>query len=108
MIARVATAIVALAAATAVGATAVIPRSTCSTGEIKCCNSVQQANSPSAAALLGLLGVVVQGVDVLVGLTCDPISVVGAGGNSCSANTVCCENNSYGGLISIGCVPVTL
>ncbi|KAI0693524.1 fungal hydrophobin [Cerioporus squamosus] len=81
----------------------------CSTGPIQCCNSVKEASDPATSALLGLLGVVVQGVDVLVGLTCSPITVIGVGsGGSCSANTVCCENNSVGGLISIGCVPVSL
>ncbi|OJT07050.1 Fruiting body protein SC3 [Trametes pubescens] len=108
MIAPVAAAFVALAAATAVGATAIIPRSTCSTGEIQCCNSVESAKSAGVAALLGLLGVVVQDVTAQVGLTCSPISVVGAGGGNCKATTVCCENNSYGGLVSIGCVPVVL
>ncbi|OJT01980.1 Fruiting body protein SC3 [Trametes pubescens] len=81
----------------------------CSTGAIQCCESTEKASSPSAAKVLGLLGVVVQDVDVIVGLTCSPITVVGVGsGSSCNANTVCCEDNSHGGLVSIGCVPVTL
>ncbi|KIP11529.1 hydrophobin [Phlebiopsis gigantea 11061_1 CR5-6] len=86
-----------------------IPASSCTTGPIQCCQSMQSASAPQASLLLGLLNIVVQGVDVLVGLTCSPITVVGVGsGNSCSANTVCCENNSVGSLISIGCVPVIL
>ena len=45
--------------------------------------------------LLGLLGIVVQGVDVLVGINCSPITVIGVGsGGSCSANVVCCQDNS--------------
>ncbi|EIN05028.1 fungal hydrophobin, partial [Punctularia strigosozonata HHB-11173 SS5] len=83
------------------------PASQCNTGSIQCCNSVQKATDPSASALLGLLGIVLSDVDVLVGLTCSPISVIGAGGNSCSANPVCCEDNSSS-LISIGCIPVDL
>ncbi|OJT07045.1 Fruiting body protein SC3 [Trametes pubescens] len=71
----------------------------CSTGPIQCCNQVQKATDPTASALLSLLGVVVQGVDVLVGLDCSPISVVGiASGNSCNAHAVCCENND---LVSV-------
>ncbi|EKM54146.1 uncharacterized protein PHACADRAFT_98288 [Phanerochaete carnosa HHB-10118-sp] len=85
-----------------------VPASDCSTGSVQCCNTVTSASDPTAAGILGLLGVVVQGVDVLVGLTCDPITVVGAGGGSCSAQAVCCQDNSYGSLISIGCIPVTL
>ncbi|KAL1947115.1 hypothetical protein VTO73DRAFT_14076 [Trametes versicolor] len=85
------------------------PAASCSTGAIQCCASTEKASAPSAAKLLGLLGVVVQDVDVLVGLTCSPITVIGVGsGSSCSASTVCCEDNSHGGLISIGCVPVSL
>ncbi|KAI0360649.1 fungal hydrophobin [Trametes cingulata] len=82
---------------------------TCSTGPIQCCNSVASASDPVGSLLLGLLGIVVEGVDVLLGLDCSPISVIGVGtGNACSANTVCCENNNVGGLISIGCVPIIL
>ncbi|RPD65512.1 fungal hydrophobin [Lentinus tigrinus ALCF2SS1-7] len=84
------------------------PASSCSTGPVQCCDSVQKASDPTAAGLLALLGIVVQGVDVLVGLTCSPITVIGVGGGSCSAQAVCCQDNSHGGLISIGCVPVTL
>ncbi|KDQ51801.1 hypothetical protein JAAARDRAFT_704037 [Jaapia argillacea MUCL 33604] len=85
------------------------PASGCNTGPIQCCQSVESASSPSAAAILGPLGVVLQDVNVLVGLTCSPITVVGVGsGSECSASPVCCQDNSYGGLISIGCVPVTL
>ncbi|KAH9849343.1 fungal hydrophobin-domain-containing protein [Lenzites betulinus] len=83
--------------------------STCSTGDIQCCNSVQSASDPATSLLLGLLGIVVQGVDVLVGLTCSPITVIGVGsGGSCSSSVVCCQDNSHGGLVSIGCVPIQL
>jgi len=58
------------------------PASQCSTGDLQCCNSVGKANDASIAKLLGLLGVVVQDVNALVGVTCTPITVIGAGGNS--------------------------
>ncbi|KAI0750516.1 fungal hydrophobin-domain-containing protein [Fomes fomentarius] len=55
------------------------------------------------------LGITVQDVNALVGLTCTPITVIGVGsGSSCSANTVCCDDTSHGGLVDIGCLPVTL
>ena len=55
---------------------------------------ILQAGSAAGAALLGLLGVVVQDLNVLLGLDCSPISVVGVGsGSECSASPVCCENN---------------
>ena len=52
---------------------------TCSTGPIQCCESVEQADSPAAAAILASIGVVVQDVTALVGLTCDPITAIGVG-----------------------------
>ncbi|KAJ3512144.1 hypothetical protein NLJ89_g3695 [Agrocybe chaxingu] len=71
-----------------------------------------QANSGGLLSpvtlLLGLLGLVVQPINAIVGLTCNPISVIGIGGNSCTAQPVCCQNNSFNGLIAIGCTPVNL
>ncbi|THU90507.1 fungal hydrophobin [Dendrothele bispora CBS 962.96] len=93
---------------TAPATTVTEPASQCNTGPVQCCNSVQTAGSPAAAGILGLLGVVVQDLNVPVGLTCSPISVIGVGGDSCSANPVCCEDNSFNGLIAIGCVPVNI
>ncbi|KAJ3769205.1 hydrophobin 2 [Lentinula raphanica] len=80
----------------------------CSTGPVQCCNTVQSAQSAGISTILGLLGVVLQDLDVLVGVTCSPITVIGASSSSCSAQAVCCEDNSHGGLISVGCIPVTL
>ena len=88
------------------------PASSCSTGPIQCCNTattvsvtsmclwfhrwahplisnIIQASDPAA------LGIVLQDLNVGVGLTCSPVTVIGVGtGNECSANTVCCENNN--------------
>ncbi|PBK89662.1 fungal hydrophobin [Armillaria gallica] len=78
----------------------------CDTGPVQCCNSVQKASSGPASALLASLGAVVSGdVDVYAGLKCVPVSVFGAGGISCSSQAVCCENNTFNGLIAIGCTP---
>ncbi|PSR72528.1 hypothetical protein PHLCEN_2v11598 [Hermanssonia centrifuga] len=82
--------------------------SQCNTGSIQCCNQVISSTSTQANLLLGLLGVVLDGVAVPLGLGCSPISVVGIGNGACSASPVCCENNSIGGLINIGCVPIIL
>ncbi|CAL1699901.1 unnamed protein product [Somion occarium] len=82
------------------------PASDCSTAPIQCCDTVTKADSADAAGVLGALGIVLQDIDALVGLTCSPISVIGVGSTGCSASPVCCEDNSHGGFISIGCVPV--
>ncbi|KAF4577445.1 hypothetical protein EYR36_005434 [Pleurotus pulmonarius] len=80
---------------TAVTTATAIPASQCTTGPVQCCNSVQKADSPSVTSILGLLGIVLSSVDVLVALTCSPLTVIGVGGTSCSAQTVCCENNNF-------------
>ncbi|KAH9896892.1 fungal hydrophobin-domain-containing protein [Cubamyces lactineus] len=83
--------------------------SSCSTGPIQCCNSVESADSVAGSLLLGLLGIVLGDITGLIGLECSPLTVIGVGsGNACSANAVCCTNNNVGGLISIGCVPIIL
>ncbi|KAI0761489.1 hydrophobin-251 [Trametes elegans] len=79
------------------------------TGPLQCCESTEKADSAAGAALLEGLGIVVQNVNVLLGLTCNPITVVGVrSGDSCDAEAVFCQGNSFGGLVSIGCVPVSL
>ncbi|KAF9558277.1 fungal hydrophobin [Agrocybe pediades] len=85
-----------------------IPASQCNTSDIQCCNSVQTADSDPVTALLGLLGIVLQDVTALVGLGCSPLSVIGIGGNSCTAQPVCCTNNSFHGLVAIGCTPINI
>ena len=47
----------------------------CNTGELQCCNSVQNSSNGLVSVLLGLLGVVLGNVNVPIGLTCSPISV---------------------------------
>ncbi|EPQ54192.1 hydrophobin 2 [Gloeophyllum trabeum ATCC 11539] len=86
------------------------PASQCPTGELQCCNSVGSATDPTIATVLGSLGIPVQGVSALVGLTCSAVSVVGVGSGGSwqvSATPVCCTDNSYAGLVSLGCVPVS-
>ncbi|KAF5386330.1 hypothetical protein D9757_008571 [Collybiopsis confluens] len=69
---------------------------TCSTGSVQCCNTFTKASDPAASKILcGLADVVVQDLNVGVGLTCSPVLGVGSGG--CSAQSVCCEDNSHGG-----------
>ncbi|CAA7267820.1 unnamed protein product [Cyclocybe aegerita] len=84
------------------------PISQCNTGAIQCCNDIQRANTKIVTGLLGLLGVVINEVTALVGITCSPLSVIGIGGNSCTAQPVCCEHNTFNGIIAIGCTPINI
>ncbi|KAF5348533.1 hypothetical protein D9756_009540 [Leucocoprinus leucothites] len=96
----------------AVALATAIPRGgegSCNTGPVQCCNQVQDASSLGSNLLGGLLGLGLGPITGLVGLNCNPISaIVGIGGNSCSQQPVCCSNNSFGGLVSLGCTPVNL
>ncbi|KAJ7913751.1 fungal hydrophobin [Mycena leptocephala] len=51
-------------------------------------------------------GFCLTGLDVPVGLSCSPITVVG---NNCGSTTVTCDapENEWGGLIAINCIPIT-
>lgn len=58
------------------------PASQCNTGNLQCCNSVQDANSKSITDELTAIGASVQGLTGQAGLTCSPISVIGLSSNS--------------------------
>ncbi|KAF8959639.1 hydrophobin-263 [Flammula alnicola] len=91
-------------------AASVLPRQSnqCNTGSIQCCNSTQSATSSIVSILAGLLGISAGSITGLVGVTCSPITVIGASGTSCSQQPVCCTNNSFNGLIALGCTPINL
>lgn len=55
---------------------------TCSTGSLQCCNTVEAASSSGVGIILALLGIVLESLDVIVGLTCSPITIIGVGGGS--------------------------
>ncbi|KAK0442701.1 hydrophobin-251 [Desarmillaria tabescens] len=105
-----------LAALLTLATATVLPRgggdgAACSaTGTAQCCESTQSPSdlSPSVVTLLGLLGVVVGDLTANVGLTCSPISVIGVGGTNCDAQTVCCDNNNYNGVVALGCTPINI
>ncbi|KAI0717155.1 hypothetical protein C8Q76DRAFT_617405 [Earliella scabrosa] len=65
----------------------------CSTGALQCCNELKSVEEASEAGLLAGILVDVKDLTVPVGIDCSPITVVGLGGGTCSANAVCCQNN---------------
>ncbi|KAK0472764.1 hydrophobin 2 [Armillaria novae-zelandiae] len=95
----------ALASATA------LPRGegSCSSGTLQCCQSVQDPSSTPVQTVLAPLGVNLGDLTADVGLTCDPITVIGAGSNPCSTQAACCTGKDYNnGLAVLGCIPVNV
>ncbi|KAJ7063920.1 hydrophobin [Mycena amicta] len=72
----------------------------------QCCASVIPTSDPSLAALSALVGVNLAGLNVPIGLSCSPITVIG---NNCGSTVVTCDGPlaQTGGLININCLPIT-
>ncbi|KAH8822430.1 hydrophobin-251, partial [Flagelloscypha sp. PMI_526] len=77
----------------------------CNTGSIQCCNSVTKADDAKASKIIHSLNIQDVVENTVVGLNCSPLSIIGIGSNSCSAQPVCCSNNNFNGVIAIGCTP---
>ncbi|KIL66125.1 hypothetical protein M378DRAFT_178037 [Amanita muscaria Koide BX008] len=75
----------------------------CKTGAIQCCNSVSNSANPVVKTIAGLVKAKLPTDNIPIGLGCSAI-----GEHSCSAKTVCCENNDYSGLIAIGCISIKI
>ncbi|KZT70588.1 fungal hydrophobin [Daedalea quercina L-15889] len=79
--------------------------SQCNTsGEPQCCQITTTADSTAGADILGLLRIIVEDIEEVIGIGCSPITV----GQSCSYEPVCCDESGYGDSVALGCVPVTL
>ncbi|KAK0464028.1 hydrophobin-251 [Armillaria novae-zelandiae] len=99
-----------LATATVLPRTDGAPCGSSGSAQAQCCQSTENSDnlSPSTKGLLAGLGVVVGDLTADVGLTCSPISVIGVGGTNCNAQTVCCENNNFNGVVALGCTPINV
>ncbi|TFK99175.1 fungal hydrophobin-domain-containing protein [Pterulicium gracile] len=97
-----------LIAASAAASVATRTEPSCSTGPIQCCQGAENADGPVVSKLLGLLGVVVQDLNILVGINCAPLSVIGIGSSGCNAQPFCCQNSTFNGLIAIGCFAINI
>ncbi|KAJ7612627.1 hydrophobin 2 [Roridomyces roridus] len=73
----------------------------------QCCSSVESSKTSAASAVLALLGIDLNGLDVPVGLSCSPITVIG---NNCGGTQVTCDAPAaeWNNLIAINCIPITL
>ncbi|KZV59388.1 fungal hydrophobin [Peniophora sp. CONT] len=100
MFARVFT-VLALAAAVVAA-----PTASCNSGALQCCQSAGSKNLAGLGGLLDLIPIDLQGLNIPIGLTCTPINVLSIGGNTCQQQTVCCENNTFNGVVALGCSPI--
>ncbi|KAF4585058.1 NADH:ubiquinone oxidoreductase [Pleurotus pulmonarius] len=81
--------------------------SRCNTESVKCCNRSEDAETFKKSALAALIPIEIGDITGKVYSQCSPI--VGLiGGSSCSAQTVCCENAKFNGLVNIGCTPINV
>ncbi|KAJ7807032.1 fungal hydrophobin [Mycena leptocephala] len=82
------------------------PPVTCPTSP-QCCDSVVSSSSDAASVVAALLDLDLTGLDVPVGLSCSPVTIVG---NNCGNTTVVCNapKQEWGTLIAINCIPITL
>ncbi|KAJ6502920.1 hypothetical protein C8R47DRAFT_1067734 [Mycena vitilis] len=60
-------------------------------GSLQCCASVVPASDGQATAIIALLGIVVL-PNAPVGIGCTPVTILGVGPASCTANLALCEN----------------
>ncbi|KAJ7663303.1 hypothetical protein DFH06DRAFT_1189943 [Mycena polygramma] len=72
----------------------------------QCCSSVVPPTSSAASAVAAAIGLDLSGIDVPVGLSCTPITVVG---DNCGGTSVTCDapEAEWAGLIAINCIPIT-
>ncbi|KIK73601.1 hypothetical protein PAXRUDRAFT_586141, partial [Paxillus rubicundulus Ve08.2h10] len=83
--------------------------SQCNTGPIQCCSSTMTSTTTTLASLSSLLGLSLPSIGGLIGLSCSSITGVGTGtGAVCTQQPVCCTNNTYSGLINLGCSPINI
>jgi len=77
--------------------------SPCTSGtSAQCCDKLTQAKDPMASLLLGLYDIVVD-VEESVALECSPLSAFDIRNKNCGGQCVCCQHNSFDGVIAVGC-----
>ncbi|KAJ7760249.1 hydrophobin 2 [Mycena maculata] len=76
----------------------------------QCCSSLVPSSSSNASSVASLLGLDLTGLDVLVGIGCDPIIAISGLGLGCDGQiSLECDapDEEWGGLIAINCIPVS-
>ncbi|EDR03555.1 type 1 hydrophobin [Laccaria bicolor S238N-H82] len=81
----------------------------CNTGSMQCCNQTFASDSKQANVLASLLNINLSQFTGQVGTSCTPISALAISqGGSCTQQPVCCDGNTFHGLIVVGCSPINV
>ncbi|KAF5322071.1 hypothetical protein D9619_001630 [Psilocybe cf. subviscida] len=83
-------------------------RDQCSGGQINCCGSTQNSTALNLGTLSSALGIQLPNISGLIGLTCTSVALLSALGQQCSSQQVCCTNNSFNGVVALGCNAINL
>ncbi|KAF8842405.1 hydrophobin [Paxillus ammoniavirescens] len=83
--------------------------SQCTTGQIVCCDRFIESADAVPNDLFSVTGLLATQAGLLgnVGVHCSTLTVIGEG-KSCIASQkpLCCTDNNYNGLFSLGCSPI--
>ncbi|KLO20323.1 fungal hydrophobin [Schizopora paradoxa] len=83
--------------------------SQCDTGSLRCCSQVTTPEAYGQTAGLGsVITELLGSISGTIGVSCDSVNVIGASGNSCSAQPACCTGDTFNGLVTLGCSPVNV
>ncbi|TEB27925.1 fungal hydrophobin [Coprinellus micaceus] len=82
----------------------------CNGGTIQCCNQAQEVEKVDKKTnlIMQLIGLDVGSLTGMVGSNCSPLSLAALGGNSCTSQQVCCQDNHFNGLVAVGCTPINV
>jgi len=83
-----------------------IIENSCNSGAVQCCDQQFDSNSDETSLLAGIVGADIAPITAQAGVTCTPVTGIGASGTSCSTQPVCCEDNNFYGFVAFGCNPV--
>ncbi|TFK62178.1 hydrophobin-263 [Pluteus cervinus] len=88
----------------------VLPRQSehCDVGLSLCCRRIQESTTADLALLSRLLGIDIPDLGGSIGVSCDPLSILGLNGNDCFAQPACCIGSTLNGLIHLGCTRINL
>ncbi|KAH6890149.1 fungal hydrophobin-domain-containing protein [Coprinopsis sp. MPI-PUGE-AT-0042] len=81
----------------------------CNGGELQCCFKAQDPHSLDweARMIASLVKADVGSASGLVGTHCTGINSLAVdSGSECTLQKVCCSNNSFNGLVAMGCTPI--